>query len=557
MSYTPLQRLFRLLKPNSKAITNLYFFSVVKAIIALSLPLGIQAIINLIQGGEISVSWVVLVGIVLLGYFFSGIIQIIELKITEGLQRDIFARSAFDFAFRIPRIQLDALHNKYTPELMNRFFDTITVQKGVAKILLELVGTGISIIFGLILISFYHPFFILFSFLVVLLFFVIGNYVFQRGLRSSIVESKYKYKVAFWLEEVARTQDTFRLSGTSMLPVNKTDILVGDYLKARESHFKLLVGQYYLFMIFKILVAAGFLILGGVLVFNQQMNLGQFVAAEIIILLLISATEKVLLTFETVYDLLTSIEKLGEVTDLPLEKNTLDQIESDPSKKGMSVKVLDLSFKYPKQTENVINDLNFSIDAGEIVSISGSSGAGKATLLKLMTAFYTPQKGSILYDDIPINNYNIVQLRSVMTECISESNIFDGSIHDNITLGEDYEISDIIRTIKMVNLYSYIEGLPDGLNTIIGPQGKLLSGSVAQKLILVRVLMRNSKLLIIEDIFKNLEKEEKMTILQNVFEMKKGITIILVTKDVDIQQMTDRTLFMQNGKVQLITHHKN
>lgn len=557
MTYTPLQRLFKLLKPNSKAITNLYFFSVVKAIIALSLPLGIQAIINLIQGGEISVSWVVLVGIVLLGYFFSGIIQIIELKITEGLQKDIFARSAFDFAFRIPRIQLDALHNKYTPELMNRFFDTITVQKGVAKILLELVGTGISIIFGLILISFYHPFFILFSFLVVLLFFVIGNYVFQRGLRSSIIESKYKYKVAFWLEEVARTQDTFRLSGTSMLPVKKTDLLVSDYLKARDNHFRLLVGQYYLFMIFKILVAAGFLILGGVLVFNQQMNLGQFVAAEIIILLLISATEKVLLTFETVYDLLTSIEKLGEVTDLPLEKNTMDQIKSDPSKQGMSVKVIDLAFKYPKQTENVIDNLNFSIDSGEIVSISGSSGAGKATLLKLMTAFYTPQKGSILYDDIPINNYNIVQLRSVMTECISESNIFDGSILENITLGEEYEMSDIISTIKLVNLYSFIESLPDGLNTHIGPQGKLLSGSVAQKLILVRVLMRNSKLLIIEDIFKNLEREEKINILKNVFKMKKGITIVVVTKDTDIHLLTDKTFFMEKGKVQLITQHKN
>jgi ABC-type multidrug transport system fused ATPase/permease subunit len=145
----------------------------------------------------------------------------------------------------------------------------------------------------------------------------------------------------------------------------------------------------------------------------------------------------------------------------------------------------------------------------------------------------------------------------VMTECISESNIFDGSILENITLGEDYEMSDIIRTIKLVNLYSYIEGLPDGLNTHIGPQGKLLSGSVAQKLILVRVLMRNSKLLIIEDIFKNLEREEKINILKNVFKIKKGITIVVVTKDTDIQQMTDKTFFMEKGKVQLITQHKN
>ncbi len=557
MSYTPLQRLFRLLKPNSKSITNLYFFSIVKAIIALSLPLGIQAIINLIQGGEMSVSWVILVAIVLLGYFFSGMIQIIELKIAEGLQRDIFARSAFDFAFRIPRIKLDALHNKYAPELMNRFFDTITVQKGVAKILLELVGTAISIVFGLILISFYHPFFIMFSFLVILLFVIIGNFVFQRGLRSSIMESKYKYKVAFWLEEIARTQDTFRLSGKSMLPVQKTDVLVNDYLIAREKHFSVLVRQYYIFILFKILIAAGFLVLGGVLVFNQQMNLGQFVAAEIIILLLISATEKVLLTFETVYDLLTSIEKLGEITDLPLEKNTQGKIKTDKTQKGMAVKIKDLYFKYPKQQDEVIDGLNFIIGKGEVVSLSGSSGAGKATLLKLMTGFYTPTQGSILYDDVPINNYNIEQLRSVMTECTSDSNIFDGTILENLTLGFNFELKDIINALKCVKLYDFIEGLSEGLNTHIGPQGKLLSGSISQKLVLARVLLREAKLLIIEDIFKNIEKLEKLEILQNVLKMKEGLTIIVVTKDADVQKMTDKTLFMQNGKIEFITQHKS
>jgi len=175
-----------MLQPNGKAIRNLYIFAIINGLIALSLPLGIQAIINLIQGGEISASWILLVAIVLLGYLFSGGLQIVQLRITEDLQKDIFVRSAFDFAYRIPRIKMEVLEKHYAPELMNRFFDTITIQKGVAKVLLELTAAALSILFGLILLSFYHPFFIIFSVLIIVLGFIIGYYIFQRGLKSSM-----------------------------------------------------------------------------------------------------------------------------------------------------------------------------------------------------------------------------------------------------------------------------------------------------------------------------------------------------------------------------------
>jgi len=127
-----------------------------------------------------------LVSVVLIGYILNGGLQIIQLRITEDLQKNIFTRSAFEFAYRIPRIRMDALQNHYAPELMNRFFDTITIQKGVAKVLLELTAAALSILFGLILLSFYHPFFIIFSVLIIVLGFIIGYYIFQRGLKSSM-----------------------------------------------------------------------------------------------------------------------------------------------------------------------------------------------------------------------------------------------------------------------------------------------------------------------------------------------------------------------------------
>jgi len=548
-TYTPVQRFFRMLQPNKRAIRNLYIFAIVNGLIALSLPLGIQAIINLIQGGEVSASWILLVSIVLIGYVFNGGLQIVQLRITEDLQKDIFTRSAFEFAYRIPRIRMDALQNQYAPELMNRFFDTITIQKGVAKVLLEMTAAALSIFFGLILLSFYHPFFIIFSILIIILGYIIGNYTFQRGLKSSIKESKYKYKVAFWLEEVARTNTTFRLSCDTSLPVKKTDTLVDAYIDARESHFKILLRQYYLFIFFKILIAAGFLILGGILVFNQQMNIGQFVAAEIVILLLISSTEKLLLTLESIYDLLTSIEKIGQVTDLQLEKTDGKSIIINQDEKGMAVSIHNLFFKYADSEEYSIKDLSFEIKANEKITLTGSNGSGKATLLKLMTAFFEPLRGNIIYDNIPINNYDITELRSVIAECISEDRIFEGSLLENLTVGRDVSQHKISEVLDNIGLTTFVNQLTQGYNTEIGPQGKRLPGSVSQKIILARNLLKEPRLMIVEDIFKNIEKNEKIQIFRYILKKNEDRTVIVVSKDPDIMQLTERIITLDDGKV--------
>ncbi len=547
--FTPLQRFFRMLQPNKKAIRNLYIFAIFNGIIALSLPLGIQSIINLIQIGEMSASWVLLVSIVLLGYIFNGGLQIIQLNIVEGLQKDIFARSAFEFAYRIPRIRMDELQNQYAPELMNRFFDTIIIQKGVAKILLEMTASILTIFFGLILISFYHPFFIIFSILIVLLGFIISTYTFQRGLKSSINESKYKYKVAFWLEEIARTNTTFRLSCDTSLPLRNTDTLVESYLHARDDHFQILLRQYYLFIFFKILIAAGFLILGSVLVFNQQMNIGQFVAAEIVILLLISSTEKLLLTFEIMYDLLTSIEKIGEFTDLELENSKGGNILQNPKNGGLDIRIQNLHFKYSDKDEYIINGLNLEIKANEKVALTGSTGSGKATLIKLMTAFYEHQRGNIIYDNIPIRNYDMTELRSVIAVCISDDRIFEGTLMENLTVGREVSQDKISEVLENIGLTTFVNQLAEGFNEEVGPQGLRMPESIAQKIILARNLLKEPRLMIVEDIFNNLEKLEKIKIFKYILQKNEDRTVLVVSKDPDIIKLTERIIILNKGSV--------
>ncbi|MGE3824785.1 MAG: ABC transporter transmembrane domain-containing protein, partial [Bacteroidia bacterium] len=301
---TPMKRFWLLLKPNQREIRQVYAFAILNGLVALSLPLGIQSIVNLIQGGQVSTSWVVLVILVLIGIGLGGLLQILQLRITENLQQTIFTKAAFEFAFRIPRIKLKELYDEYAPELVNRFFDTNTIQKGLSKILIDFSTAIFQIVLGLLLLSLYHPFFIAISIVLIILSYLILKLTGNQGLETSLKESKYKYLVAHWLEEIARANTTFKLAGENDLTLRKTDTYVSSYLDARESHFSVLKTQYVYLTIFKIIVAGMLLAIGGILVINQQMNIGQFIAAELIILLILNSVEKLILSLETIYDVL-------------------------------------------------------------------------------------------------------------------------------------------------------------------------------------------------------------------------------------------------------------
>jgi ABC-type bacteriocin/lantibiotic exporter with double-glycine peptidase domain len=341
---TPVYRRFlSLLKPDRKEIRNIYIFAIFSGILSLGLPLGIQIIINFIQLGQISTSWFVLVGLVVAAIGFAGVLNIFQLKITENLQQRIFTRAAFEFAERIPKIKMIELVKRYAPELTNRFFDTLTIQKGLSKLLIDFTAATLQILFGLILLSFYHPFFIFIGLFLVLLLIVIIRATVNKGYRSSMEESTFKYNIAHWLEEIAHARISFKMSGESKMYLDRTNAHLHNYLSARDKHFKVLVQQYALLIAFKVVIALTLLMLGGILVINEQINIGQFVAAEIVILLVLSSVEKLILSIEVVYDVLTAVEKIGQVTDLPLEVyEGADLINQQD--KGIHVKLSDLGY---------------------------------------------------------------------------------------------------------------------------------------------------------------------------------------------------------------------
>lgn len=549
-AWTPVRRFFKMLELDRRDITYIYVYAIFAGLITLSLPLGVQAIIGLIAGGATSSSLYLLIGIVTVGTALTGILKIMQLTVSETLQRRIFSRSSFEFAYRIPRLKLENLRSEYPPELVNRFFDTLTIQKGLPKILMDFSSAILQIVFGLILISFYHSFFVFFGIVLILVLAVIFYFTGPIGLKTSLQESKYKYKVAHWLEELARTNSTFKLSGDRDFAMKKTDGLVSGYLDSRKKHFRILLFQYGNIVAFKTIVTGALLLLGSILVIENQINIGQFVAAEIVVLLIIGSVEKLILSMETIYDVLTGLEKIGFVTDIGLDKEDGMKFEDVDTGDGMKVEIDNLNFKFQDDEDRTLKDINLTIAPGEKVCITGYNRSGKSTLVQTIAGLYTDYEGSLLYNKIPQRSFNLSDLRRHIGDATVQEDIFQGTVYENITLGQpDVTIQDVLHVAEKMDLMPFIQNSPEGLNTQLLPGGRNIPGSIREKIVLCRSVVFKPHLLTVDKIFPNIKKEEREQIIDYILDQRHKWSVVAVSDNAYFASQCDKVIVMKKGKI--------
>ena len=548
MKYTPLQRFISLLRLDKKDISQVFFYAIFAGLVSLSLPLGIQAIINLIQSGRVSVSWVVLVIIVIIGVALVGILSIMQLRITENLQQKIFVRSSFEFGYRLPKIKFEELYNQYPPELANRFFETITIQKGASKLLIDFSSALLQIVFGIILLSLYHPFFIFFGLILLFLLYIIFKFSYNSGLSTSIKESKYKYKVVSWLQEMARNNYSFRKKTNFDYALIKNNYLVTQYLEYREKHFNIIKRQYLQLIVFKVIITAGLLFIGGYLVLNQKMNIGQFVAAEIIILLVINSVEKIVVGLETLYDVLTAVEKIGQISDLEIEHN--QTTTNEICYNNITLEAENIKFKFPESGDYVLDNINLKIENSEKIFLEGDNGSGKTTLIRILSGLLQPTSGTFFINDDTYRKIDLQQFRSQIGTIINGETPFEGTILENITFNNpSISQEDIKWAIESVKLGSFIKSLPKGLDTKIFPEGKQLSSSNAQKILLARSIINKPKILFYEDALDRMDAHIAKEIIDFLTSGENKWTLIVSSKNPYWKEKCTRKITMQEGKI--------
>lgn len=546
-----LARFLEILRFEKNEITSIYFYSIFSGLVQLSLPLGIQSIISFVLGGAISTSLVLMVIIVILGVFLTGLLQVNQMKIIEKIEQQLFVRYSFQYAHKIPNLNQKEINDYYLPELVNRFFDTVSLQKGIAKILLDIPAATIQIVFGLILLSFYHPVFIFFGILLLSILYLILRTTGNKGLETSIEESNYKYKVAGYLQELARVITTFKFSRNNSLHISKTDKYVTGYLSARTSHFKILLFQYWTLVIFKVLIVSSMLIIGGYLLVNQQLNIGQFIAAEIVILMVLGSVEKLIVNLDKVYDVLTSIEKITKVIDKPNEKSGDVQLSDLDSPLHINVK--ELSFCY-EEGKNVLQNVSFEILAGEKICIMGKDNSGKSTLLRLLTGTYPNYKGTILINGVPLSNYDTKSIRVNTGILVQMQDIFQGTLRDNICVGDDsitpFQLNELA---EIVGLKKFVDEHTEGYDLELFPMGQHLSGRVIKMILLMRALIHKPKLLLLEEPWLGLEDEYANKIKEYLLTYSQDNVMVVVGNDEAFAAKCNKVIVLEKGTIKSLT----
>ncbi len=538
-------KIHRLIMTDKTDAGSVYFFAIAGGLISLTLPLGIQTIISFVMAARLSTSIVILIAIVIIGVFLNGLMQVRQIQVIERIRQKIFTRYSLEFSHRLPQISPQEMDDYYLPEVVNRFFDIPALAKSIEKIMLDIPASIIQILFGLIILSFYHPVFIAFGAFVFLALILIIRITSPKGFETNLTSSNYKYETAGWLEEMARGIKTFKYSKGASLHMKKTDELIGKYLDSRTAHFKILTLQYWSLIIFKILIVASMLIAGTWLLLNQQINVGQFIAADIIIILIITSVEKLISSLDAVYDSLSSIEKLSKIVDSKTEETGNLTFENN---EGCNINFKDVGFVYPNGS-NALREINFTAVKNTMICFKGDSGSGRSTILRLLTGAYTGFTGNILLNDIPIKNYSLKDLRLNTGTLLADQDIFRGSILENLTMGnEEITMAEVTYLAAKTGLSNFIASEEKGYDTILDPTGKRISKHVKQKIKLIRALTGKPTLLLLEDPLMDLSFDEKESVI-NYLKNETNATIILISNDNLVQLSSNEVYHLNEGSI--------
>ena len=541
-----LKKFFAILSLDKTDISAIYVLAILAGLVQLSLPLGIQTIISFVMAGSVSTSIVVLITLVVIGTFIYGLLQIRQMQVIERVEQKLFMRYSLEFTDRLPKLNMEKMDGYHLPEVVNRFFETILLQKGLEKLLLDLPTALIQVLLGIILLALYHPVFIGFG--AVLLITIIGiiRFTSLEGLSAAMKVSDYKYGMMNWLQEIARVIKPFKYAKETQLHIEKSDKILGGYLDSRTSYFKVLLTQYWSLVVFKILITAGMLIMGVVLLVDQQINIGQFIATDIVILTIIGSVEKFVVNLDKVYDALVSIEKLNKITEAAVEESGTLLLSDKQA--GVQIELKQVSYAYPNQVA-VLNNISCKINQGSIVHLQGGSGEGKGTLLRLLSGAYKEFTGNILVDEIPIGNYHLQSLRSRTGILLQYNEVFDGTFLENITMcNKSVAMEEITTLAKLTGLDEYMASLTQGYDTYINAQGKKLPNKVRVNIALIRALIGNHRLLLLENPFSHLTETQAVNLLQYIKKQKKA-TVIISSPDKTLPIPPDLRLVLQNRRL--------
>ncbi len=534
--------------PERRELWMVLVYAIGVGVLNLAVPITAMAVVNTAALSNLVQQLLALCVALLVCLVLSAFLQLLQQIVVEYIQRRVFVRVVATLADRLPRAELQAFDQQYGPELVNRFFDILTIQKAAATLLMDGVSLFLQVMIGLILLAFYHPLLLAFDAVLIagLLFmtFVLG----RGAVSGAIRESRSKYAVSGWMEELARNPIAFKLSGGPEFARARADELTQDYLAARASHFHILLRQIGFALFLQVFASTALLALGGYMVIHGQLTLGQLVAAEMVVTLVVASFSKFGKHLESYYDLLAAVDKVGHMLDLPVEHDGISPHEGD--RHGAKLEVRDLTFAHTDAHDAVIHDLSFVIAPGERVAVVGPNGAGKSTLVDLLFGLRTPQSGWVQIDGIDVRDLKLDALRKQIA-IVKGVEIFEGTILENVCVGRpDVTLADARNALASVDVLETILAMPKGIHTHLTAGGHPLSLGATERVVLARAIAGRPRFLVLDETLDNMDREIRDRVWAVITGRDTPWTLLVVTHNDDVAQRMDRQIRLERTPTQ-------
>lgn len=535
---SPYSRLISMLKPEAEDLRTIVVFSLYVGVLGLATPIAVELLVNSVAFGGLIQPVVVLAIILFLSLGLGALLKAYQAYVIELLQRRLFVRLVADLSVRLPRVGVNAFGAHYPPEMVNRFFDILTVQKVASKLLLSGIAIVLSASVGLVILAFYHPYLLAFDIVLVSSLLFVILIMGRNGVKTAIDESYKKYDVADWMQELARQPQLFKTGTGLELARERADRLAEAYLDARGRHYSIVFRQLIGSLFLQVIASSLLLGIGGWLVNAQQLTLGQLVASWLIVSVVLSSITKLGELVESWYDLLASMDKIGSLVDLPMESQSGTLIPSIARPASLAVRKIDLAYG----SHRVLRDISFEAQAGSLIGVRGRSGAGKSTLLAGLCGILPPVKGFVEWAGEDLRDINVHSLRQDAA-LVSNGFLLKGSIADNLRCDRpNITLHEMREALEQVQLLGELRALSDGLQTLVTTAGRPLSSGQIQRLLIARAILGQPRLLLLDSVLDSLDAVARTAVLKSLRAHSQHRIIVLVTQNDDLMKLCDQVI---------------
>ncbi len=536
--------LFSLLKPEAGFFWVAIAYGVAISLMTLAVPIAVQTLINSIANIGSTRAVIILAVILFLTLFISGVFSALRMRVMEFYERKVYARLTADLGLKTILAPHSFFEGRQNVSITQRYFDIMTFQKNMPSLMID--GFALVLQVGFTLVSFYHP--ALFAFNVVLLLTMYAVWkIWGRGAKRTAIElSHAKYDSAKWLHDIATAHEFFKSADHVEYAGRSTEGYINTYVKKHKSHFNYTFAQVVMFLLMYAVASASLLGIGGVLVVQGELSIGQLVAAELVMSAVFFGLSRFTQYLKLYYELYGAAEKLGGALAMPQEE--LNASEHIPTSSKLVFNNVEL--KHGNDTCH----LNVIFEPGTKYFVTTDKSWVQKQLLGLVKQYDRVKSGDILLGEFSLNDYDTHELRQAVT-ILDRSLIIEVSIERYLKLAHpEASIADIRAALEEVEMMKVIDSLPEGLQTKVSVLGAPLQPLEFLLLKLAAAIIGQPKLLILNQHFDAIPVELRTRLLRRL--SKYDFTVMYFT-NMPLQNCFEGVLHLHDNATAMLNEYTN